>query len=101
MGLGFSGTQHHGPVCRLKCSSAFLQCSRYRFDGFMFLSLAAAFAYRMPARFRKADLRGKKIFGAQFAPSGNAVKIREFFTNSRRLEPAIMPVSFPRFRLRC
>src|SRR5713101_9046975 len=82
--LSFSGTQHHGPVCRLKCSPSFLQCSRYRFHGLRFLSLAAAFAYRMPARFRKADLRGKKNFGARFAPVANAAKIREFFANSRR-----------------
>ena len=26
-----------------------------------FLSSTAAFAYRMPAKFRKADLRGKKL----------------------------------------
>src|SRR5216684_5074371 len=38
----------------------------------------------MPARFRKADLRGKKNFGARFAPGANAAKIREFFANSRR-----------------
>src|SRR6266446_6565436 len=33
VGLSFSGPQHHGPVCRLKCRSAFLQCSRYWFHG--------------------------------------------------------------------
>ena len=47
--------------------------------------MAAAFAYRMPAKFRKADLRGKKNCGAPFAPGANAAKIREFFANSRRL----------------
>src|SRR6266478_6180161 len=57
-------------------------------------------AYQMPAKFRRADLRGKKNCGARFAPGANAAKIREFFANSRRLELAIMTVSFQRFRLR-
>src|SRR5229473_1811278 len=80
--LSFSGTQHHGPVCRLKCSPSFLQCSRYRFHGLRFLSLAAAFAYRMPAKFRKADLRGKKIKLTQLPLVRNPLKLREFFANS-------------------
>src|SRR6266446_825435 len=46
--------------------------------------MVAAFAYRMPAKFRNADLRGKKNCGARFAPAANAAKIREFFANSQR-----------------
>src|SRR5437867_3835871 len=43
-----------------------------------FLSLISALAFRMPAKFRKADLRGKKNCGARFAPGANAAKLREF-----------------------
>jgi len=47
-----------------------------------FLSLTAAFAYRMPAKFRKADLRGKKIKLTQLPLVRNPLKLREFFANS-------------------
>src|SRR5690349_15805813 len=99
VGLGFSGTQHHRPVCRLKCSSPFLQCSRYSFHGLRFLSLPAAFAYRMPAKLRNADLRGKKNCRARFTPRPNAAEIREFFANSRGYMRDLMTVSFREFRL--
>src|SRR6202030_772564 len=59
--LGFPSAHHERPMRRVEWRSSFLQCSRYRFHGLRFLSLAAAFAYRMPAKFRNADLRGKKI----------------------------------------
>src|SRR4029077_7098830 len=95
--LGFSRAQHQGPMRRLKASPSLLQCSSYRFHGLRFLSLAP-FAYRMPAKFRKADLRGKKNCGARFAPGANAAKIREFFANSRRASRAIMAVLELRFR---
>src|SRR5207253_11440403 len=78
----------------------------YRFHGLRFLSLAVAFAYRMPAKFRNADLRGKKNCGARFPPTANAAKIREFFADSRRgmlwylTTRAIMTVSFRAFHLR-
>src|ERR1700693_4617394 len=82
--LSFSSAHHERPMRRVERRSSFLQCSRYRFHGLRFLSLTAAFAYRMPAKFRNADLRGKKNCGARFAPGANAAKIREFFANSRR-----------------
>src|SRR5882724_8580931 len=98
--LSLSSVQNYSPVRRLKASSSFLQCSRYRFHGLRFLSLATAFAYRMPAEFRATDLRVKKTCGVRFAPGANAEKIREFLTNSRRLNPRIIIVFLSRFRLR-
>src|SRR5438067_13599973 len=85
--LSFSGAQYKGPVRRLKPSSSFLQCSGYRFHVLRFLSLAAAFAYRMSAELREADLRGEKNCGAGFATGAAAAKVGEFFTNARRLKP--------------
>src|SRR4030095_670264 len=80
--LSFSSAQNQGPVRRLKPSSSFLQCSTYRYNGLSFLSLAEAFAYRMPAKFRKAVLRGEKTKSTRLPLVRNPLKLREFFANS-------------------
>src|SRR6476659_1811025 len=79
--LSFASAHHERPMCRVERGSSFLQRSRYRFHGLRFLSLAA-FAYRMPAKLREADLRGKKIKSTRFPLVRNPVKLREFFANS-------------------
>jgi hypothetical protein len=49
--------------------------------GLRFLSLAAAFAYRMPAKVRNADLRGEKIVELDL----RRVQTRQKFANSSRI----------------
>src|SRR6267378_5052785 len=88
--IGLASAQDQSPMRRLKRRSAFLQCSRYRFHNFV-ISLSNANAVVNDRSTREENC------GARFAPGANAAKIREFSANSRRLEPAIMTVSFPRF----
>src|SRR6266498_3322904 len=98
--IGLSSAQNQSPVRRLKRRSALLQCSRYRFHNLGSPFVDGVSAHRMPVEFWEPDLRGKKNCGPRFAPGANAANIRELSANSRRLGPAIMTVSFPRFRLR-
>src|SRR6266436_2244920 len=75
--IGLSSAQDQSPVRRLKCSSALLQCSGYRFHNFV-ISLSNANAVVNDRSTREENC------GARFAPGANAAKIREFLTNSQR-----------------
>src|SRR6266576_7029986 len=77
--IGLSSAQDQSPMRRLKRRSSLLQCSRYRFHNLGSPFVDGVSAHRMPAEFRKADLRGKKNRGVRFAPDANAARIREFF----------------------
>src|SRR5205823_2032062 len=66
--IGLSRAQDQSPVRRLKSSSALLQCSGYRFHNLGSPFVDGVSAHRMPVEFWELDLRGKKNFGARFAP---------------------------------
>src|SRR6266705_1037675 len=85
--IGLSSAQNQSPMRRLKRRSALLQCSGYRFHNFV-ISLSNANAVVNDRSTREENC------GARFPPGANAAKIREFLTNSRRLSPRIMIVSF-------
>src|SRR5881398_882032 len=69
--IRLSGAQNQSPVRRLKRRSAFLQCSGYRFHNLGSPFVDGVSAHRMPVEFWELDLRGKKNFGARFAPGAN------------------------------
>src|SRR6266403_768071 len=75
--IGLSSAQDQSPMRRLKCRSALLQCSGYRFHNFV-ISLSNANAVVNDLSTREENC------GARFPPGANAAKIRGFLTNSRR-----------------